>query len=388
MEIVIDNEEMLLKNHFVSSKIKITDHNIMSMVVSLQKNGTKEIKNEVEHFLFDHKFLIPQNIAEDNNRLMKFYMDQVLIITLIPTMMCNFRCKYCYEQRKSEKMNWDSYVKIIHFIEKEISDKNIKILKINWFGGEPLLVSQDIIKFQSNLLSKINKPIKIISSITTNGYLLDVGMYKKLYSKGIREFQITLDGTVHDKMRILKNGQGTYQKVLGNLRDICKQTSQYQGRIIVRTNIIKGTSVKPFFNEIAELFQDKRFILNIKCVRDWGNLKLPCNDILSPEECVGAVSEIAKIAEDMNIRTLKPNDKLYGNICYALYPNSFIFKSNNEIVKCSLALNNPINIVGVIGNDSVIIDDRKNQIWDISNWIRSDSPAGCMRKKILQESLV
>lgn len=208
-------------------------------------------------------------------------------------------------------------------------------------------------------------------------------IYKELYSVGIKEYQITLDGTMHDMMRIRVDGKGTYHSIMNNLHNIVKDTNGYDGRIIIRTNVTKDTNLEPFFSELYTLFQDKRFYLNVKCVRDWGNLKLSCDKIVNPEKCADVELFINNLARKMKIRTLNENKMVTKEVCYALYKNSYIFKPNGEIVKCSLDLDNPRNVVGKIEKGKIIIDEEKNKRWDIERWKMSSGDIGCKRKEIM-----
>lgn len=386
IELKKEKDGFALINHYIRGKIKITDVKIVERIEYLQKYGTDKIENEIDYFLASHKYLILEELAGNEALLMKSYMDEVLIVTIIPTMNCNFKCVYCYENKNNERLGFDAYTNIINFIEEKVFRESIKIIKVNWFGGEPLLAFQEIIDFHKALINRLGKRIKIISGMTTNGYLLTAEIYKMLYSVGIKEFQITLDGTEHDRMRIGIDGKGTYHVILNNLQNIVKMTDGYGGRIIIRTNLTKVTdirSVKLFFRDISSLFQDNRFFLVVKCVRNWGNLKLSCDQLIIEEECDNTELSVYRLAQEMKIRTLYEERKASKKVCYAMYKNAFIFKPNGEIVKCSLDLDNPKNIVGEIAENGILIDEDKNKVWDISKYKMTDHCFGCKRKEIM-----
>lgn len=103
-----------------------------------------------------------------------------------------------------------SMLKNQQFISK-FRDRRVDI---GFFGGEPLLRSGWI----ASLLSKTGGGIR--SSATTNGYLLTPDLFRKLLPLGLRTYQITLDGLPedHDRMRILFNGKGTWQRTYDNIK--------------------------------------------------------------------------------------------------------------------------------------------------------------------------
>lgn len=53
-----------------------------------------------------------------------------------------------------------------------------------------------------------------------------------------------------------------------------------------------------------------------------------------------------------------------SEICYAAKPNSLLFRADGRIGKCTVALNDPRNDVGVLQKDGTLnFNDRKLQLW-------------------------
>ena len=59
-----------------------------------------------------------------------------LMLTIMPTEDCSFRCVYCYEDHKKGKMSKTVQNSIIKFVQKNI--RYYTELNVGWFGGEPL----------------------------------------------------------------------------------------------------------------------------------------------------------------------------------------------------------------------------------------------------------
>ena len=97
------------------------------------------------------------------------------------------------------------------------------------------------------------------AQITTNGYLLDVETFKKLLKCNIYSYEITLDGfeSDHNKNRSLKNGNGSYNIILNNLRAIRDEVKSRVFQIVIRVNLTKTTLDK--FVEFCD-FLKKDFI--------------------------------------------------------------------------------------------------------------------------------
>ena len=108
---------------------------------------------------------------------------------------------------------------IINYLKKQITEHGLESLSLTWYGGEPLLEKNRI----KSLGTKINKLGLTFfdNDIVTNGYLLNKENFKLLEDVGITNVQVTLDGLqeTHDKRRPLKNGKGTFLKIIKNLDD-------------------------------------------------------------------------------------------------------------------------------------------------------------------------
>lgn len=79
----------------------------------------------------------------------------------------------------------------LHF--SEISGS--KSLRLDWFGGEPLLYYEKMIAFCARMNQYcIENSVIFQHSITTNGYLLTKDKASRMIENGIHLFQITIDG--------------------------------------------------------------------------------------------------------------------------------------------------------------------------------------------------
>jgi uncharacterized protein len=57
-----------------------------------------------------------------------------LHLTIMPTLQCNFRCTYCYENFAQGKMSKEIQKGIILWVRKKM--KTLAAMDVGWFGGE------------------------------------------------------------------------------------------------------------------------------------------------------------------------------------------------------------------------------------------------------------
>lgn len=130
------------------------------------------------------------------------------IVSFILTYDCNFACAYCYETENRSSLKNMNLTK--DMVDRVFTITKGRIKHINFFGGEPLLLSNmGIINYI------IEKFTDVSYSVITNGYYLEeyFDIFKALKHVS---FQVTIDGPkeIHDSKRIPKNGAPTYDKII------------------------------------------------------------------------------------------------------------------------------------------------------------------------------
>lgn len=148
-------------------------------------------------------------------------------ITLQLTQDCNFRCKYCiYSEEKNLKqrshakrsMSLETAQKAIRFYRDHAVDSNL--YNVGLYGGEPLLqwdLLQAVVLFaEKELTGKL-----LTFSLTTNASLMTEPMAAFLEEHNVGVL-ISFDGVkpVNDKNRVFRDGKGTSDMVLKNIRMI------------------------------------------------------------------------------------------------------------------------------------------------------------------------
>ena len=193
------------------SEYNLFDHNenggstiyntITGAVISLNEKYTRQYMNRCysdNDFSENMKrggFIVPDDIDEKeyilslSNRLRNGNSDDYGF-TIAPTISCNFRCPYCFEEgHKYNTMTQDVVIKTIEFINKKT--EKAKSIHVSWYGGEPLL-RPDII---GSITKEINREGKHYqAAIVTNGYFLDKKMAIFLKEQNVTHAQVTVDG--------------------------------------------------------------------------------------------------------------------------------------------------------------------------------------------------
>lgn len=335
-------------------------------------NNAMWIGNPIFETLKDCGFIISEQTNEDMLVDLK-YNDVVnsstLFLIILPTEKCNFNCKYCYEDHKKGRMSDDIQSGIVKFVQKNI--KYYSNLCVSWFGGEPL-EELDIIENMSKKFIDICKIARksYSASITTNGYNLSKDVFEKLLSLSVYNYQITIDGTeaIHNKFRVLLDGNGTHKQIIKNLKDI-SQIKRNTFMITIRTNFSKESfcHMEDYLELLDELFgDDERFSLSVHQIGNWGG-----NTVDSVQDSIMEFDSYKEILQ--RILQLKPKISmdahlidldLSSSLCYATSRNQFVIASDGEIHKCTEDFESDFNHLGFIDkNGDMELDEEKLAKW-------------------------
>lgn len=360
------DDAIYVSSELFHNKIKITDPNLQEEFRLIVHNGgIPEINTPLTEFLHSQELLVTHQ--EINKALIeaKKLLSDTLILTIMPTEGCNFRCSYCYENHTPNSMTPQMLDQLKKFITSQA--QNYKAIRLNWFGGEPTLCRNAVLEISELVKSMQAKyGLHYSASMTTNGYLLNLDFFLQLLAAGVNEFQITLDGWDHNKTRPHASGKGTLQQILANLTVLSALPANlYDYKIIIRRNILDGDTDFTWYDHLYSLFgHDPRFMIVVRTVNDWGGDSVEKLNIAKGTNKSTLLRLHEGYLEKIGMPHSIEDNSLFSRICYAAYPNGFVFRANGDIVKCTVALDHPNNQVGRIDmGNGVILSDEVNHLW-------------------------
>lgn len=146
------------------------------------------------------------------------------LLSILPTLNCNFKCWYCIQEHIPSKMDESMVERLKKHINYMIDVKEISSLHIEWFGGEPFMYFEKVMQpILSHAVEKCRiSSIPFSTSATTNGFFLSESVAYRLAGYSFSHFQITLDGNreFHDKVKFQNGCESAFDRVLGNINTI------------------------------------------------------------------------------------------------------------------------------------------------------------------------
>jgi uncharacterized protein len=189
------------------------------------------------------------------------------------------------------------------------------------------------------------------AGMTTNGYYLDEATAQRLHHVGIRRYQISLDGPRewHDTTRIRANGKGSFDTIRNNLQSLREMSLDVE--ILLRIHLTpQNAGVMPDFLGLVKttFLEDRRFSVFLKPVVRLGGPNNDRIETLPHAELQNLLGHLRRI--------------LYGDMlppstpymCYASKPNSFVVRANGVVGKCTVALEDPRNHIGVLTREGTL----------------------------------
>ncbi|HSL20978.1 MAG TPA: radical SAM protein [Vicinamibacterales bacterium] len=196
-------------------------------------------EREVVRELTDNGFIVEARARESEALEAHFRQvhesTDVMRVTVLTTLRCNFACDYCYQgdhngnaecrmpNAEGENMSMESAARVGDWLEEQLDAVRPKKLSLLFFGGEPLL-NLPVVYALAARASHAARERGIENEITiiTNGLLLTREIVERLLPCGLAGIKVTLDGDreTHDRMRPLRGGQPTFDRIVRNIREI------------------------------------------------------------------------------------------------------------------------------------------------------------------------
>lgn len=329
----LGKDQIVMYNSFTGALAVIKEQQYKQFTDYLETGKEIEDKVFLENAL-KCGYLVPKDVDERfliKTRMMQGrYRNDILSLTIAPTMACNFRCVYCFEQGYygNKLMDENTQENLIKFIEKHIN--GVKYLNVTWFGGEPLLGMPVVGNLSEKMIALCDeKKIQYSAKMITNGYLLTRDMAQRLKKYKIHSAQVTLDGPreIHDMRRPLINGNGTYDVIMENLREL-------DGVLKVGLRINVDIDNFSAANEVVKYIKENEMTNYIK---PYLGLVIPYNGVYDNGKCLSEESYSKYnlqflIDNNLPVQSIYPKPK--GNYCTADSINGWVVDDKGYLYKC------------------------------------------------------
>lgn len=170
---------------------------------------------------------------------------------------CNMRCKYCFYADEIKNREIPSYgimtQETLEIIIKKVLEYTTTDCSIAFQGGEPTLVGINFYKKLLDITYQYKKPnINILFSIQTNGYIID-DEWARFFADNNFLVGISLDGNkvIHDRYRVDKKGEGTFNKVINTIGLFEKYKVEYN--VLTVVNGPSSYKARKIYNYFAKL---------------------------------------------------------------------------------------------------------------------------------------
>ena len=332
------------------------DRTLVAILQKYHKNieNLENIHPDFYRSMIDNKLIVENNIDEYqeclNDITTRLKSDKSVRITVNPTLDCNLKCWYCYENHtKGSFINQDIINRICLYLQNVISSPTNEKVQLSFFGGEPLLCFSRCMKpliDRFNTICSCHKK-QLSFSITTNGVCLTKNTVDELLSYGQKVYiQVAFDGNreAHNKIKFLKSGEGVYDIVRNNLYYALEK-----GLIVTIRCNYDAMTILSFIN-LLEDFQN---------YWNFPNLRFDFHRIWQTDVDNKLFERLAKFKESVKGFNFKSNLPTYrGNsatYCACDYDNNFIFNYDGNIYKCTARDFTSENKIGFLDLDGNII---------------------------------
>ena len=270
-------DEVFLMNTLTDAQLVVSSDvaTLLDRVTTGESSALSDDERDAVDLLTENGFLVADRTSE--RHALDAYFSSVkadrteLNVTVLTTLQCNFACDYCFQgdhgdyNKFADKMTLETAARVAGWIEGELDRVGPERLLLTFFGGEPLLnvpVMYDLAERMSRATA--NRGVRLGINIITNGLLLTPEIVDRLQPFGLHSIKITLDGDrdTHNRMRPLRGGQGTFDRIIENIRQVAGRVKIAIGGNFDESSVDSYPALLDFLRE--QEFGDKLVKVNFK----------------------------------------------------------------------------------------------------------------------------
>jgi uncharacterized protein len=328
---------------------------------ALSAGDLSRIHNESVDALREQGFVVDANRDETAEYLEEYEKDKETPGTLLCRLMlatsCNLGCAYCYQgapEKKRDIITKPDLQRFLKWVDGETASPDITKVHIDLYGGEPLLARIHLPWFFAELQQiQQRNNVDITYSITTNATLLNNDLIDLLVSNKVAS-QITIDGpkNCHDERRIWKNGKGSFDQIVNNVKKMVARGGC--DLITIRINFDRDN-----YQEVGELipFLHDLGVQRVECgwIQFRGGEHNYLDKVIDSEELDAKIDrELYAIMKPFGyVETV--SDISRKSVCSVHRKNDFMFTPQLEAFKCDELIDNPEHRIGRIDENSRLV---------------------------------
>ena len=228
-------------------------------------------------------FLVPASASERREMADTFtevnHLSSRFSAMAVMNVDCNLACTYCYEGGMKGKryMTRETAGQLAEMVERDYISHG-KGVDICFTGGEPLM--------SADLVSSLSERLKLATAargteysfnLVTNGTLLTAQTVEKLLPLGLKGAKVTLDGPKenHDRFRPFVSGRGSFDVIIGNLKEVCDKVKIQVGGNYTRGNYRDFPLLLDYLLEEGVTPERVSLVMFVPVTRSGGEFPLP-----------------------------------------------------------------------------------------------------------------
>ena len=229
-----DRDQVFLMNTFSDAQI-VASADVAGLLdrIARGERTFRPDERDTVTALVDNGFVVESR--EDERRALRDYFtsvredNELMKLTVLTTLQCNFACDYCFQgdhgdhNKFAAKMTLETAARIVEWVAQRLDEVKPERFTLTLFGGEPLLNLPVCYKLAEECHALCEaRGITQTITIITNGLLLTPEVVARLKPYGLIGVKVTLDGDrdTHNRMRPLRGRQGTFDKIIENIRRV------------------------------------------------------------------------------------------------------------------------------------------------------------------------
>lgn len=358
----VEDGEYVIAFNLASNGCLLLNKDLSNLVMEHKSNidQLQQLHPDFYAQMLQMKLIVPENSDEVKELVAEWERQDndtsSFSMIINPTLGCNLRCWYCYENHNRMPMMEDKVVESIYrLLDKKTRNPILKKLNVSFFGGEPLLgleqVVLPVLSYAAMLCKK--NGISLSSNFTTNGVLLSAETLNKLDAIKMdhtASFQISLDGNrdFHDQSRIGIHKEPTYETIIHNI----KQAVASQHMVYVRLNYTAAniSSFADVLEDFTMLSDTEKTFVKFNFQQIWQDQRQ--NDVTS-------------LMLDMKDLFRKEGFEVdsdhicHRHVCYADCENHIVINYDGYLFKCTARDFNQNRSEGRLTEDGDIVWNEK-----------------------------